>query len=86
MDVYATLGVSNAEATAKFYDAVLATIADPGTCLSLRVPARRSFSLDDWVANGSICSAGSSDVDANGSGLDSGLLVAVLWADMMRAE
>lgn len=35
--------------------AVLATIADPGTCLSLRVPARRSFSLDDWVANGSIC-------------------------------
>ena len=25
--------------------AVLATIADPGTCLSLRVPARRSFSL-----------------------------------------
>lgn len=35
--------------------AVLGTIADPGTCLSLRVPARRTFSLDDWVANGSIC-------------------------------
>ncbi len=35
--------------------AVLGTIADPGTCLSLRVPARRTFSLDDWVSNGSIC-------------------------------
>ncbi|WIY82105.1 TadA family conjugal transfer-associated ATPase [Propionimicrobium sp. PCR01-08-3] len=35
--------------------AVLGTITDPGTCLSLRIPARRSFSLDDWVTNGSIC-------------------------------
>lgn len=34
--------------------AVLGTLADPGTCLSLRVPARRSFSVTDWVANGSI--------------------------------
>lgn len=34
--------------------AILGVLADPGTCLSLRVPARRSFSLDDWVANGSI--------------------------------
>lgn len=34
--------------------AVLSTLADPGTCLSLRVPARRSFSLDEWVASGSI--------------------------------
>lgn len=34
--------------------AIMATVADPGTCLSLRVPANRSFSLDDWVANGSI--------------------------------
>ncbi|GAA2183148.1 TadA family conjugal transfer-associated ATPase [Brooklawnia cerclae] len=34
--------------------AILGTLADPGTCLSLRVPARRSFSLDDWVSNGSI--------------------------------
>lgn len=34
--------------------AVLGTIADPGTCLSLRIPARRSFAIDDWVANGSI--------------------------------
>jgi len=41
--------------------AILGTLADPGTCLSLRVPARRSFSLDDWVSNGSI-PAGMSDV------------------------
>ena len=34
--------------------AVLSTIADPGTCLSLRVPARRSFAIADWVVNGSI--------------------------------
>lgn len=37
--------------------AVLGTLADPGTCLSLRIPARRSFSLADWVANGSILPA-----------------------------
>ena len=34
--------------------AVLSTIADPGTCLSLRVPAQRSFAIADWVVNGSI--------------------------------
>lgn len=34
--------------------AVLAPVAAPGTCLSLRVPARRSFSLDDLVAAGSV--------------------------------
>lgn len=34
--------------------AVLSVLADPGTCLSLRVPARRAFSLDEWVANGSL--------------------------------
>lgn len=34
--------------------AILGTLADPGTCLSLRVPANRSFSLADWVTNGSI--------------------------------
>ncbi len=34
--------------------AVLGAVADPGTCLSLRVPAQRSFSLADWLANGSI--------------------------------
>lgn len=38
--------------------AVLATVAAPGTCLSLRVPARRTFSLDDFVASGSLTSAG----------------------------
>lgn len=34
--------------------AVLSALASPGTCLSLRVPARRRFSLDDWVASGSV--------------------------------
>lgn len=30
--------------------AVLATLTDQGTCLSLRVPSRRVLTLDDWVA------------------------------------
>lgn len=34
--------------------AVLAPVAAPGTCLSLRVPAQRSFSLADLVAAGSL--------------------------------
>ncbi|GAA2092444.1 TadA family conjugal transfer-associated ATPase [Microlunatus panaciterrae] len=34
--------------------AVLATLAAPGTCLSLRVPARRTFSLRDCVSAGSL--------------------------------
>lgn len=34
--------------------AILAPLAAPGTCLSLRVPARRRFSLTDWVAAGSL--------------------------------
>lgn len=34
--------------------AVLGTVAAPGTCLSLRVPAHRSFSLDDCIASGSV--------------------------------
>ena len=34
--------------------AVLGTLASPGTCISLRVPAQRSFSLDDCVASGSV--------------------------------
>ncbi len=34
--------------------AVLAPLSAPGTCLSLRVPSGRAFSLDDWQANGSI--------------------------------
>jgi pilus assembly protein CpaF len=35
------------------FHAVLAPVAQPGTCLSLRVPARRVFDLDDLVAAGS---------------------------------
>jgi len=38
--------------------AVLGTVAGPGTCLSLRVPARRSFSLADFVVSGSLTSRG----------------------------
>jgi pilus assembly protein CpaF len=34
--------------------AVLQTLASPGTCLSLRVPAHRTFSLDDCVDSGSL--------------------------------
>jgi pilus assembly protein CpaF len=34
--------------------AVLGCLASPGTCISLRVPARRSFSLEDCVASGSL--------------------------------
>ena len=34
--------------------AVLGTLASPGTCISLRVPAQRSFSLEDCVAAGSL--------------------------------
>ena len=34
--------------------AILSNLAAPGTCLSLRVPATRRFSLDDCVASGSI--------------------------------
>ncbi|WP_432558724.1 TadA family conjugal transfer-associated ATPase [Granulicoccus sp. GXG6511] len=38
--------------------AILAPVASPGTCLSLRVPAQRRFSLADWVAAGSVPKAG----------------------------
>ncbi len=34
--------------------AILAGVSSPGTCISLRVPSRRTFSLDDWVASGSL--------------------------------
>jgi pilus assembly protein CpaF len=37
--------------------AVLGTLASPGTCISLRVPAGRSFSLEDCVASGSLTPA-----------------------------
>jgi pilus assembly protein CpaF len=38
--------------------AVLGCLASPGTCISLRVPARRTFSLQDCVASGSLTLAG----------------------------
>lgn len=38
--------------------AVLAPVAMPGTCISLRVPASRSFSLEDLVETGSLPRAG----------------------------
>ena len=34
--------------------AVLGTLASPGTCISLRVPAQRGFSVEDCVASGSL--------------------------------
>jgi pilus assembly protein CpaF len=34
--------------------AILGTIASPGTCVSLRIPAGRSLTLDDWVTQGSL--------------------------------
>ena len=38
--------------------AVLAPVARPGTALSLRVPTRVAFTLDDLVASGSLTTAG----------------------------
>ncbi len=32
--------------------AILGSLADAGTCLSLRIPARSRLTLDDWVASG----------------------------------
>jgi pilus assembly protein CpaF len=34
--------------------AVLSCLASPGTCISLRVPAQRSFSIEDCVTSGSL--------------------------------
>lgn len=42
------------------FHAVLSPVAAPGTCLSLRVPSRKVFSLDDLVAAGAIPPAGTS--------------------------
>jgi pilus assembly protein CpaF len=44
--------------------AALAPVASPGTCLSLRVPARRRFSLADWVKAGSLPLAGARLLEA----------------------
>ena len=41
--------------------AILSSLADPGTCLSLRVPARRNFSLEEMITAGSI-TAGSAQL------------------------
>lgn len=38
--------------------AVLGTVAVPGTCLSLRVPARRQLTLSDCVASGALTAGG----------------------------
>jgi predicted ATPase len=35
---------------------VLGCLASPGTCISLRVPAQRTFSLQECVASGSLSS------------------------------
>jgi pilus assembly protein CpaF len=40
------------------FHAILAPIAAPGTCLSLRVPSRHVFTLDDLVAAGALPPAG----------------------------
>jgi len=40
------------------FHAVLAPVAAPGTCLSLRVPSRKVFTLDDLVAAGALPQAG----------------------------
>lgn len=40
------------------FHAVLAPLSKPGTCLSLRVPARRTMTLEDLVSAGSITEAG----------------------------
>jgi len=42
------------------FHAVLAPIAAPGTCLSLRVPSRNVFTLDDLVAAGALPPSGTS--------------------------
>jgi len=38
--------------------AVLGCLADPGTCISLRVPSRVRLTLDDWEASGSVSAVG----------------------------
>lgn len=38
--------------------AVLAPVADPGTCVSLRVPSRVRWSLQEWVGLGALTSTG----------------------------
>ena len=47
------LGIVHAVVSAVFR---LGCLASPGTCISLRVPAQRTFSLQDCVASGSLTS------------------------------
>jgi pilus assembly protein CpaF len=79
------------------FHAVLAPVAWPGTCLSLRVPARRSFSLDDLVAAGSMPAEGRdllrALVDARvafvvsgGTGSGKTTLLAALLSEVPAAE
>lgn len=44
------------------FHAVLGSLGDPGTCLSLRVPARQGLTLDDWVRGGAVDPAGAAVV------------------------
>jgi len=44
------------------FHAVLGSLGDPGTCLSLRVPARQALTLADWVRGGAIGPAGAAVV------------------------
>lgn len=37
--------------------AVLPVVADRGTCISLRVPAKRALGVDDWVGSGSMAAS-----------------------------
>lgn len=40
------------------FHAILGTLADPGTCISLRIPARRVLTLDDLIAADTVPPAG----------------------------
>ena len=77
--------------------AVLAPVAMPGTCLSLRVPASRSFSLEDLVASGSLSQRGASLLRAmvqrklpflvsGGTGSGKTTLLAALLAEVPHSE
>ena len=79
------------------FHAVLAPVAGPGTLVSLRVPARRAFGLDDLVAAGFVTEAGArllrGVVDARlaflvtgGTGTGKTTLLATLLAAMPARE
>ncbi|MFT4187051.1 MAG: TadA family conjugal transfer-associated ATPase [Aeromicrobium sp.] len=77
--------------------AVLAPIAHPGTTISLRVPARRTFSLDDLVAAGAltpdaaavlrqVVEARLAFMVSGGTGTGKTTLLSALLAEVDRAE